>query len=185
MNAADATAPDATPGRRGLDLAAGLAAWLIFAPVGAAVLLFYAGVASFLADAFPAPSDAAGDGPGENILLVVIALIIWFVGAWMTIDWWAAGRRRLWPLPLVLIPVFVLNPIGAVLFSERVRRNVLPRFPENRGKTHEVPRLLGVPRWALPLAVVFWLLAPFTLGLSLLLLFIRSVRRTVVPRRAR
>jgi len=180
MNATGVTSTPAaaSPRRSGLDLAAGLAAWLVCAAVGSvasgvAILVFLA---------------LGGAGPetdrGAIEFLVGYALVIWFVGAWMTIDWWLTGRQRLWPLPLVLLPLFTfLWPFGFVLFSPGFRRAVLPRSPPQEGQAREAPRLLGLPRWALPLAVVFWVFAVST-GLGLMLLFISGVRRTVVPRRA-
>jgi hypothetical protein len=168
------SAADTASTRTRLDLAAGLAAWLVFAAVAAVALLFYAA----------AGGSGAATSHGEIELLIGLAAAFWLVGAWMTICWWFEGRTRLWPLPLVLAPIsaFLFIPLYLVFCSAAVRRVVLPRRPWSSQQAPH-PRFLGLPLWGLPLAVGFWLLALFTSGIFLLLLFIRGVRRTVLPRR--
>jgi hypothetical protein len=160
--------------RGALDLAAGLVAWLVFAAVGAAAFLAYAAFGG----------SGAETWRGEVELLIGFAAAFWLGGAWMTISWWVEGRTRLWALPLVLTPisVFLFIPFYLVFCSAGVRRAVLPSPPDSQLSPRQ-PRFLGLSLWAFPLALAFWLFAFGTFGVSLLLLFIPGVRRTVLPRR--
>ena len=145
----------------GWALAGGLGAWLVPALLAGFVVL-----------GLSATAGAAGVVAG-----VVAVIVVWFVGAWMTVEWWLAGKSGLWPLPLLLI----LYPI--TLASWGLFGPDLGEIHQPEGGYGVERRLLGVPRWAVPFAVLFWLCVPFSAGLLLLLLLNRRFRGTVVPTR--
>jgi len=156
-------ASDALQARAGgWALAGGLGAWLTPALLAGFVVLGL---------------SASAGGAAGVVAGVVAVILVWFVGAWMTVEWWLAGKSDLWPLPLLLI----LYPI--TLASWGLLGPDLDEIRQPEGGHGIERRLLGVPRWAVPFAILFWLCVPLSAGLLLLFLFNRRFRGTVVPKR--